>query len=208
MKGIVILAVMLVSGCAGTLHRETARQYYGGGQQAVEEGRWADARVSYGRAYSNAEMGNLPDRLKAVIIYEYGRTSGAVCDWEESEEALLKAVELDERTGGPVYMSLIELARMNRARGSLEASADYFGRAKTILDEGKVDTHDPLGYARVLAQYASVLDSLGREEEAAPLQARADTIRAAFPDRSPAHQQTPYGQFCTQQPTESSSGVS
>ncbi|MBU1191219.1 MAG: hypothetical protein KKA36_06280 [Gammaproteobacteria bacterium] len=190
--------ILLLSSCANPINLHTGNQYFQGGLANVKEGKWFNARMAFGRAWTNADLGNAEDRVTAVYAYEYGRASGAICDWREAERGLLKAYELDKKTNGPIHMSMVELARMYHAEGRLEKSQEWFALAKVELDRLQADTRDSIGYANILSEYAVVLSSVGKSEEAAALNKREEEIRSVFKGRTSSHDQTPYGQFCDQ----------
>lgn len=199
MKNILlIIFVLLVTACQNSLNLRTAHDYFQGGLQSAKEGKWYNARMSFGRAWANANLGNAKDNVIAVYAYEYGRASGAICDWDESEKGLLKALELDKKINGPTHMSLIELARMYNAQGSLSQSEKYYFLGKKRLDELQADTKDTIGYANILKSYSAVLNKLGRKEEANALTKREQEIRSVFKYRRSSHGVTPYGMYCDQ----------
>lgn len=200
MKRLILLVPFLAASCANPINLRTANEYFRGGQNNVAKGDWFKARMSFGRALTNADLGNANDAVKAVYAYEYGRTSGVICDWAESEKGLLKALDLDAKTHGPVHMSLVELARMNNAKGDLQNSEKYFDQAKQSLDKVQADTRDSIGYANILKEYAEILSRLGKVEDAKLLKKREEDIRGVFKDRSSSHDQTPYGRHCDQNP--------
>ncbi|MBI1396703.1 MAG: hypothetical protein GC151_12040 [Betaproteobacteria bacterium] len=200
MKRSAIFMSLLLAACANPLNLYTANRYFEGGRGQAAQGDWSKARMAFGRAWTNADSGNADDRVTATYAYEYGRASGVICDWAESEHGLLKALEIDRRSNGPVYMSLVELARMYHARGSLELSARYFGTAKEALDSVNADMKDPIGYATILEEYAGVLSSLGRMRDASLVAGRAQELEQRYRGRASGHVPTPYGQHCEQNP--------
>jgi hypothetical protein len=191
------LPALLVS-CANPLNLHTANEYFQGGLSNAAQGKWFNARMAFGRAWTNANLGKAQERVTAVYAYEYGRASGVICDWVESERGLLTAVELDKKSNGPVHMSLVEMARMYHARGALEDSERYFGLAKEALDKVQADTRDSIGYANFLKEYAEVLAKRGKLETAKSLEKREEEIRSVFKDRTSSQEQTPYGEHCDQ----------
>lgn len=200
MKLITLLPLaMLIVSCGNPLNLHTANKYFVGGHNYAAEGKWFNARMAFGRAWTNANLGKAEDRVTAVYAYEYGRASGAICDWTEAERGLLKALELDKKTQGPVHMSLVELARMYHASGALDKSESFFRQAKEALDEKQLDTRDAIGYATLLREYSDLLIKLDKLPEAEKLKRRALEIETVFKDRESGHEQTPYGKYCDQQ---------
>ena len=141
---------------------------------------------------------NASDKVTAVYAYEYGRASGVICDWGESERGLLKAYELDQEINGPVHMSLVELARMYQAKGDFAKSEEYYQLALIELDRIQADTRDAIGYANILENYAALLVDSGNTEEAMLVKRREQEIRNVFKGRTNDHEETPYGEFCDQ----------
>jgi tetratricopeptide (TPR) repeat protein len=198
MKRLAILASLLMSACANPINLHTANEYFLGGKDNAEQGKWFNARMSFGRAWANANWGNADDKVTAVYAYEYGRSSGVICDWAESEKGLLKALELDRKVNGPVHMDLDELAFMYHAKGEIQKSAEYFSQGKTLLDKLDADKRDPIGYANILSEYADVLDQLGNHAEAGGMRAKAAEVRKSSILKASGHAKTPYGEHCDQ----------
>jgi tetratricopeptide (TPR) repeat protein len=176
----------------------TGNEYFHGGVDNAREGRWFDARTAYGGAWTNADLGNASDKVIAVYAYEYGRSSGVICDWNESERGLLKAYELDQKINGPIYMSLVELARMYQAKGDFAKSEEFYQLALTELNRIQADTLDAIGYANILEDYAAMLVASGNSEQAMLVKRREQEIRNVFKGGTSDHEQTPYGEFCNQ----------
>ncbi|GAB7562005.1 hypothetical protein LG202_00440 [Methylobacillus methanolivorans] len=61
----------------------------------------------------NANLGGVAPSTRAVLSSEYGRSLGATCFFNDATFYLNQAYDLDKQTGGPLYMSLVELARLN-----------------------------------------------------------------------------------------------
>lgn len=200
MKKVLLLVVFLIASCANPVNLRTAANYFSAGQSLIQQNKWFDGRMAFGRAWANADLGKAQDQVTAVYAYEYGRASGVICDWNEAEKGLLAALEIDNRTGGPIHMSYVELARMYQARNSNENSEKYFSLAKAALDEKQADTRDPIGYANILEAYSEVLLKLKKKSEAAQLASKAKEIKTLFGNRESRHDVTPYGKYCEQNP--------
>jgi len=168
-KLIPLLFVVLLSACVNPINLHTGREYFQGGLENAKEGKWFNARMAFGRAWTNANLGKADDKVTAVYAYEYGRASGAICDWDEAERGLKRSYELDVKTKGPIHMDLLELARMYHGKGALDKSEEYFHLGKNELDKIQADTRDSIGYANILAEYAVVLSALGESKKAAIL---------------------------------------
>jgi len=193
-----ILSAILLAGCASSINLYTASTYAKGchGWQAQDE--WWKARKACGRAVVNAQLGGAPENSLAVLWYEYGRTSGAICDYTEAQRGLDEALKLDQKTGGPVYMSLLEMARLNMAQGKYADAAAYYEKFWQAVPMQKAESNDPTGMAEVLDEQAEAYRHIGKNNLANKQTARALQLRAANLGKRSNTDRTPYGQFCYQ----------
>jgi len=189
-------SIVLVSGCAASINEYNARQHAQAGVKAGKSGEFAKARKEFARALTNARLANADPKLVAVLSYEYGRYSGMICDWVEGEKGLTEAYDLDRQNGGPAYMSLVELARLNLDRQQYGNAVEYFDRVVPELETSHADTRDPIGYAQVLDEYAASLEKTGKNGLAGKFRDRAGDLRKAFPGKSAHTDRTPYGTQC------------
>lgn len=196
MKYIIAGITVLLVGCANPINQKTAENYYGAALYAQQSGNWQDARKYFSRAIVNAEYGGGDESTLAVLWYEYGRSSGVICDWKEAENGLLKAFDLDELSNGPTYMSLYELARMFYDQKNYESASTYFNKAHIEFEKEQMDTKDPIGYADFLDEYIFTLEQLGRSNETKELKNRSMKIRNAFEGKDSHTDRTPYGTKC------------
>lgn len=193
-----VVFMSLLAGCANPINLATADRYFRTGVAQEQKEKWFDARMAFGRAWTNAQLGKADDQVTAVYAYEYGRASGAICDWAEAERGLTRAYELDKLSSGPMHMSMAELARMYHAKGDLVKSEQFFSMAKAEFDRLQADTRDAIGYADILAEYADVMSAMGKTGDAGALKKREDEIRNVFKGRASHMDRTPYGKFCDQ----------
>lgn len=193
---VVFALALFVVGCANPINRHTAGKYSQAAYSAMKSGDWFNARMYFGRAIQNAKIGGVDTKAMAVLWYEYGRSSGVICDWPEAERGLNEAYKLDSETGGPAYMSLYEFGRMNYDRKQYAKAVEYFARVKVEFDKLQADTRDPLGYADYLEEYAGALEKTGNNAEAKKHRARAVELRKAFPGKDAQTEKTPYGTQC------------
>lgn len=194
--------LIVCSGCVNAINQHTGRDYFQSGVEWRNQDNWFNARMAFGRAVANAEWGGDRDEVKSVYLYEYGRASGVICDWPEAERGLKMALELDQKTGGPDQMALAELARMYHAKGDAAVSLNYFELAMQRYDDLQIETHDAIGYARMLEEYAEVLRLNNETARASQASVRAAEIHKVFPGRDAGHVSTPYGEFCEQLPAK------
>jgi len=191
-----VIALLILTSCAAPINQRNAEKYYAEAVSAQHSGDWWSARKYFARAISNAELAGAPNSSLALLWYEYGRSSGVICDWQEAEGGLIKALELDLKTGGPAYMPLYELARMNYDREMYTEAVEFFRRAYAKMETDQADTKDPIGYADFLDEYSHALDESGRKDLAPKFVVRSERIRAAFVGKDSHTEKTPYGVEC------------
>ncbi|GJL77756.1 MAG: hypothetical protein NPINA01_07450 [Nitrospinaceae bacterium] len=194
-----LLIALLLSGCfAQTLNKSHANRYYSYAVQSEKEGNWFEARKGFARAWTNVTLAHGGDEAIAAVAYEYGRTSGVICDWEEAERGLLESYKFHKNTHSP---TLVELARMYHAHGDLNKSEEFFHLAKEALEKNPATLNMfPIDFANFLAEFAAVLSSLGKLKEAEQIVKSEKEVRNKYKGNSTFQNPTPYGRFCHQNP--------
>ncbi len=191
-----ILVVCLV-GCAAPINRKNAENYTRQGAIAIANNDWQSARRAFARAVVNAELGGVAPSTRAVLSYEYGRSLGATCFFDDASYYLEQAYDLDNQTGGPLYMSLVELARLHLDQGKFTEAAEYYKKAIPDLQRHNIPQLGAIGYAETLDEAAIALAATGQEAEASKLRLQAQTIHSAHPRQKSITDRTPYGKYCT-----------
>jgi tetratricopeptide (TPR) repeat protein len=183
-----------LSGCVSAIKGQYASNYEQTGAIAQNQGDWDGARRAYAIAVNNVAS---PDpRKNAIYHYEYGRSLGVTCYFVEAERELNIAYDFDQRAGQPLYLSLVELARLNLDQRKFPQAALYFERAFSEIDRANVPKVAPTAYADVLDEYASALSAAGRQLEAAATIKRASEVRSNNPKGYSITDRTPYGRHC------------
>ena len=190
-----ILVVCLV-GCASPINRKNAENYTRQGAIAIASNDWQTARRAFARAVVNADLGDVAPSTRAVLSYEYGRSLGATCFFDDAAYYLNQAYNLDNQTGGPLYMSLVELARLHLDQGKFTEAAEYYKKAIPDLERHHVPQVGPIGYADMLDEAAIALAATSQEEKASQLKLQAQKIRSEHPGKKSITDRTPYGKFC------------
>lgn len=191
-------AMILAGGCANPVNLRTAERYADACGTFLLQKEWWKARLNCGRAALNADLGHASPQVRAELWYEYGRASGAICDYAEAKRGLDTALKLDEDTGGPTFMSLLELARLELDQGHFKESAAYFARFEAAIPAATVEKEDPIGYADSLDEYARAVEGAGNGSAAFDLRQRSRKLRNANPGKSSNTDRTPYGKYCDQ----------
>lgn len=77
------------------------------------QGDWVDARQHLAQALASAQAEGTDPSSLATIYFEYGRALGAACSFDEAEQYLLRAMELEQQASGPVQRPILELTRLH-----------------------------------------------------------------------------------------------
>ena len=188
--------VLALTACASAINQKKSEIYIEGAQNATAAGDWESAYEYWGRALVNARMSDTRDQTLALINYEYGRASGVLCKFSESEESLKLALSLDRNTAGPIYMSLLELGRLNLDQKKYVEAIPYYEELVKILDESGIDKESPMEYSFVLDEYAETLVEAGRKLDGERLVEKAKKLRGDNQNRFSITDRTPYGSRC------------
>lgn len=188
--------VLSLIGCASPINRKNAEIHTRQGAIAIANNDWQAARRSFARAVVNADLGGVAPSTRAVLNYEYGRSLGVTCFFDDATYYLEQAHKLDKETGGPLYLSLVELARLHLDQAKFAEAAAYYKRALPELDLHNIPEKSPIGYADVLDELATALIAIKQTTEASELKLRAQSIRTEHPNGRSATDRTPYGKYC------------
>jgi tetratricopeptide (TPR) repeat protein len=156
---------------------------------------WNLAQQAFAKAVRTGELAHASPQKMVNLYYEYGRTSGIICQYDLAELNLKKAYALDEQQQGPTATDLFELALMHKAAGKLPVSLAEFTRAKTLMDQSGVEKSSPAQYAGFLTAYAATLQLAGQDSEAEALRQQARDLVGNTSDQNDTGL-TPYGSQC------------
>ncbi|MFN0313611.1 MAG: tetratricopeptide repeat protein [Burkholderiales bacterium] len=163
---------------------------------AQEAGDWHSAAAEWAAAHAALEPGERESPRAAAITYELGRALGVICRFEQSEQRLLEALAIDEKTGGPAAMSLVELARLQLGSGHPRRALPWFERAVRALDAQDAASRDAEAYAGFLAEYAQAAGKSGDATRAGVLRQRIEALQARHTHAHGHAERTPYGLHC------------
>ncbi len=158
---------------------------------------WNLAQQAFAKAVRNGELAHASPQTMVNLYYEYGRTSGIICQYDLAEHNLQVAYELDNEQQGPTATDIFELALMHKAAGKLQDSLAEFTHAKTLMDKSGVEKNSPAQYAEFLTAYADALQLSGQHSEAEALRQRAAGLFGNTPNQNNTGL-TPYGSQCGQ----------
>jgi tetratricopeptide (TPR) repeat protein len=163
---------------------------------AQEAGDWRSAASQWAAAHAALEPGERESARAAAIAYELGRALGVICRFEQSEQRLLEALAIDEKTGGPAAMSLVELARLFLDSGHPRRALPWFERAVRALDAQNAAGRDAGAYAEFLAEYAQAAVKSDDAARAGVLRQRIEALQTQHTHAHDRAERTPYGSRC------------
>ncbi|MBA3031349.1 MAG: tetratricopeptide repeat protein [Desulfobacterium sp.] len=194
---VVVLLAFVVTGCASAINTTNAEHHATSANEAGKAGDWTTARKQWAQALVNAQLAGASAQQLAVINYEYGRALGVQCFWDEAENYLLKAYELDFKTSGPEFMSLTELSRLKYDQKQYDKAVGYYKIAIQAMEKAGAPEKAPSGFADILDEYASALQNEGKVTESTVFRSKADELRRLNPGGHSITDRTPYGTQCT-----------
>jgi len=192
----IICIATLISSCAAPINRKTSEITAQAGYLAQQQGDWDAARRNYAKALVNAELGNEPSQKVAVLNYEYGRSLGVTCFFDEAEKYLSKAMKADREINGPVHMSILELARLNYDQKKYQEAANYYNELLQIYEKHNAEKQDPVGVANVFTEYAVALKAIGQNAKSSSFNQRAVALKSINNGKISNTERTPYGEQC------------
>ena len=196
---VILLASAALSGCAkqyAQYRDKTAADSATAGAAAQAKGNWADARADYADALADAQTAAWPETRLAQLHYEYGRSLGVTCAFEQAEHELNNALALETKSNHPFHAELIELGRLNLDQKKYPEAIGYFERALPELTKQDMIHTAPSTYADVLDDYALSLAGAKRLEDSARFAVQAEDTRNGRPKSANRIDRTPYGQRC------------
>lgn len=193
---LLLCALFISQAWATPMNRENATKHANAGGNAAASGNWDTARKEWAQAVKNGELGNIPEQHQAIFYYEYARAAGVTCFFDISETYLNKAYELDKKIGGPYFLSLVELFRLNLDQEKYIVAIKYFKKVLPVLEEINAPTQSPAEFAKLLDEYSVALKSIGKNNEARKLKDRSNKIKRKA--KNSITDRTPYGSSCSE----------
>lgn len=192
----IVSVSILLTACVSSINKVTADNHAYAAHVAQSNNDWDTARRHWAKALVNAQLGDESTKKLAVFNYEYGRALGVTCFFDESEKYLQNAMKLDKQVSGPVYMSLLELARLNYDQNKFAQAVVYFEKLPTIYNEVKLDALDPIGTALVYEEYSVSLNRTNDKSKSKNFERKANSLRSYNPHNFSKSERTPYGTQC------------
>ena len=151
---------------AAILH-ELARLYEDQGKYEVSERLYLRVLRIYEKVLG-AEHNDI-----AMTLHELARIYNVQHRYEELEQVELRALAIHEKVLGEhqfTYATLYRLAKLYHAQDNYERAASYYQRALAIQEKEPGIQHPDT--IKTISDYAALLRAMGRESEAAGLEAR------------------------------------
>ena len=197
MRHTLLIIVMLVfAGCTNPINRNTATRYAEHADQEASLGNWFNARMGYGRAIKNGEIGGLNEGNMAYLWFQYGRTSGIICDWSEAVRGFEESYKIDTENGETTYDTLYEFGEMYLVRKDYEKAVRLFENAYLKMNADKVRETKPVRYALFLENYSKALFHTKSHSRYKEVKKESDIIFKANPGKEKKIRRTPYGSQC------------
>jgi tetratricopeptide (TPR) repeat protein len=191
-----VLVCSLLVGCAAPINIRNAEKHAQAGYVAQRNDDWDTARRQFAQAVVNADLGGAEAQGKGVVNYEYGRTLGVTCFYEEAEKYLLRSKEFQEQQGQSPHLALYELGLLTEKQRLYVKAAAYFSQLIPLMEKAGLQSQYPLGVADAYERYGNALKELGKDTDARLAAQKASSIRAENPNAKPFGRVTPYGTAC------------
>ena len=165
----------------GSLNRKETQIHFEATPRFDNQGDYASARDHYGKALINARLAGADPATLSMLTYNYGRTSGYVCRFDEAEKHLLEALEMEKGITGPdsgiSTMRQFELARFYFDQQQFDKSVAFFSQGIPAVEKLGISQTDPIGFADALDEYSNALLKIGKTMDATTMKQKASQFR-------------------------------
>ncbi|MEP7156417.1 MAG: hypothetical protein ABI905_11635 [Betaproteobacteria bacterium] len=156
---------------------------------------WESVANQYAQAINHPDLPK-DGVTRSMVNLEYGRALGVICQYEEAEKYLLRAKDIAEKSGAPMFSVLYELGSISVAEKKYANASIYFSGAVPSIDRDARAKNTPLIVADAYEKFALALTALGKADEAAARRADAAKVRETRLRPAPPGTITPYGAQC------------
>ena len=157
------------------------------GQQAYEQGHYAEAEQYFKAALKEAETFGVYDIRLATSLNNLAMLYRTLGQYAQAESLYQRSLAIWEKTRGPehpdVAASLNNLALLYQAQGQYAQAEPLYQRSLAIWGKALGPEHPDV--ATSLENYATLLRQTQRGTEAAKLEARVKAIRAKHAQQNP-----------------------
>ena len=157
---------------------ETWQEHIEAGNEAFENGRYADAERMFGLAMEEAERFGDKDPRLALTLNNFAALCHSQGKYSMAEELYKRSLAIKEQILGPehldVAVNLHNLAVLYSAKRRFKEAEPLYLRSLEIRERVSGSEHPDL--VPVLKNYALLLRRTGREPEAQSLERRIESI--------------------------------
>jgi tetratricopeptide (TPR) repeat protein len=191
-----LLAAFGAGACIPPLH--TAAESYTVGMQAYERRDFPAAEPPLERAVVHYRLARAAPAQTADALQHLGRVKGALCKFDDAEELLLEAFELEQTAEPPTRAMHIafELAHLYFDQGKYAQSIGPFERGLAIFQQQSLQGNDPIGLADQLDDYAFALRKIDAADRANTALETASLLRSQRQHSEAKLQPSHYGVLC------------
>lgn len=188
-----IVAAIMTGGCATSREEGDTRALVRLGREAAARDDWIAARRHFARALHDARLADAPAGVLAPLYFDYGRASGALCDWPEASRSLRRTRDLAGSRSRPGRDATLALARVALARGRYAEARHGFERYAALLGESTPGV-TPSAYPGALIDYGRTLVALGETVRGRDF--IEDAAHVPPTDVADAAATSPFGRHC------------
>lgn len=176
---ILLMAALLVGGCANPINRATSDNYRETCAVAESNGRLDVAEEACYRALVNVDWGKLGPELKSQALYNLARIKRRLSRFGEAEQLLKESLAIEEKLPAPseqkIGRRLVELSVSLAGQDKWSEGARFLERALPLTDTFSARERAYAG--EVFAQYGKRLTGTADSALAARFEAKAVALR-------------------------------
>jgi tetratricopeptide (TPR) repeat protein len=189
-KLLVMLTIGLISSSCtfvSALGTKEAQIHYQAANNFEAQGDYVSAREQYWKALVAARSSGAGPGTISMLTYEFGRTTGYACHFDESEKFLLESLRLEEslpqRNSRNIGIRLFELARLMYDQKRYKDAVNYYSKALIEVEQNNAVKSDPIAFAGIYEEYGNALEQSGEKKKAEEALRKAKNLRETYPDR-------------------------
>jgi tetratricopeptide (TPR) repeat protein len=188
-------ATLLITSCTALTGVPPAGQINAQGNDAYLARRYDDALEKYQRALAAAEQSK-DKQYEAIAAFGLARTYAQLCQVNNSEKWFKQSISIREalpdRRDAYMTQNFLEYGRFLAGQGQNEDAVKLYDRAMPILESLEMEKRDPLGYALVFDEYATLLASTNRTNDASVAAEKAESLRSTNKGKAVQFKPKPY----------------
>lgn len=163
----VLILGLILSACSTvtSVDLKEAQIHFQAARHFENLGDFASAREQYSKALVSARTAEAGPETISMLTYEFGRTTGYACHFEESETSLVESLKIEEglpqRNSRNIGIRRFELARLMYDQKRYKDAADYYSAALSEVEKYDGIKSDPIAFSGSYEEYADSLEKIG-----------------------------------------------